>query len=173
MIVIRQSERRLYYVIGGGAAIRYPVAIGTSGTAWQGEAYIEGKYMRPDWSAPTMVRQDHPNFPSVIPGGSPRNPWARRRSLCRCPKSQSMAQRKACTNRSARPPPAGASACSMRMSSIFLGRRGVFNLLFLLRSQTKPSKICDPPSVRFLRPNRRRVVQITPCDKGVDNVIGK
>jgi lipoprotein-anchoring transpeptidase ErfK/SrfK len=74
MIVISQSERRLYFVIGGGAAIRYPVAIGKSGKAWQGEAYIEGKYMRPTWVAPAMVRQDHPNVPHVVPSGSPRNP---------------------------------------------------------------------------------------------------
>jgi len=74
MIVISQSERSLYYVIGGGAAIRYPVAIGKSGMAWQGEAYIEGKFMRPAWSAPAEVRQDHPDLPHLIAGGSPRNP---------------------------------------------------------------------------------------------------
>ncbi len=74
MIVIKESERKLYYVIGGGSAIRYPVAIGRSGKAWQGEAYIQGKYVRPAWSAPAVVRHDHPGFPGVIPGGSPRNP---------------------------------------------------------------------------------------------------
>ncbi|WP_180982516.1 L,D-transpeptidase [Methylocella silvestris] len=74
MIVIKQSERKLYLVTGDGRAIRYPVAIGRSGKAWQGEATIEGKYMRPSWSAPADVRRDHPNFPAMIPGGSPRNP---------------------------------------------------------------------------------------------------
>ncbi len=74
MIVIKQSERKLYFITGDGRAIRYPVAIGKTGKAWQGEAYIQGKYVRPAWSAPDDVRRDHPNFSRVIPGGSPRNP---------------------------------------------------------------------------------------------------
>jgi lipoprotein-anchoring transpeptidase ErfK/SrfK len=74
MIVIRQSERRLYLVTGVGAAIRYPVAIGRAGKAWQGEAYIQGKYLRPAWSAPADVLHDHPSMPRFIPGGSPHNP---------------------------------------------------------------------------------------------------
>ncbi|VFU07463.1 ErfK/YbiS/YcfS/YnhG family protein [Methylocella tundrae] len=74
MIVIKESERKLYYVMGNGEAIRYPVAIGKAGKAWRGEAYIAGKFVRPAWSAPADVRRDHPNFPDVIPGGSPRNP---------------------------------------------------------------------------------------------------
>jgi len=74
MIVIKQSERRLYFVRGDGTAIRYPVAIGRAGMAWQGETYVRAKYMRPSWSAPDVVRADHPYLTSVIPGGSPRNP---------------------------------------------------------------------------------------------------
>ncbi len=74
MIVIRQSERRLYLVTGVGAAIRYPVAIGRAGKAWQGETFIRGKFVRPSWSAPDVVRADHPYLTGVIPGGSPRNP---------------------------------------------------------------------------------------------------
>jgi len=74
MIIIKQSERRLYFTTGSGTAIRYPIAIGKAGRAWQGEAYVQGKFVEPAWSAPAVVRQDHPNFPAVIPGGSPRNP---------------------------------------------------------------------------------------------------
>ncbi len=60
MIVIKESERRLYFVRGDGTAIRYPVAIGKAGKAWQGETYVQGKYVRPSWSAPDVVRADHP-----------------------------------------------------------------------------------------------------------------
>ena len=74
MIVIKESERRLYFVRGDGTAIRYPVAIGKAGKAWQGETYVQGKYVRPSWSAPDVVRADHPYLTGVIPGGSPRNP---------------------------------------------------------------------------------------------------
>ena len=74
LIIIKQSERKLYYTEGNGQAIRYPVAIGMSGKAWRGETAVEGKFLQPDWSPPAVVRHDHPNFPDVIPGGSPGNP---------------------------------------------------------------------------------------------------
>ncbi len=74
-IVVRTSERRLYYVTGfGGEAIRYPVGVGRAGKQWSGTAYINGKYIKPDWAPPAVVRHDHPNLPKIIPGGSPRNP---------------------------------------------------------------------------------------------------
>jgi len=74
MIIIKQSERRLYYVTGPGMAIAYPIAIGRAGKAWRGETSIRGKFVEPAWSPPAEVRRDHPEFPPVIPGGSPRNP---------------------------------------------------------------------------------------------------
>jgi lipoprotein-anchoring transpeptidase ErfK/SrfK len=73
-IVVRTAERRLYLVIGAGRALRYPVAVGRQGKQWFGEAAVSGKHLRPAWSPPEEVRQDHPNLPSVIPGGAPNNP---------------------------------------------------------------------------------------------------
>jgi lipoprotein-anchoring transpeptidase ErfK/SrfK len=73
-IVIRTSERRLYYVVGDGRAIRYPVGVGKTGKAWSGRVQIEGKYIRPAWSPPADVKRDKPRLPNVIAGGSPSNP---------------------------------------------------------------------------------------------------
>jgi lipoprotein-anchoring transpeptidase ErfK/SrfK len=73
-IVIRQSERRLYFTTGAGTAVRYPIAIGRAGKAWQGETFVQGKFVSPAWTAPWVVLRDHPNFSRIIPGGSPRNP---------------------------------------------------------------------------------------------------
>jgi lipoprotein-anchoring transpeptidase ErfK/SrfK len=73
-VVIKRSERRLYFFTGNGTAIRYPVAIGRAGMAWQGKAYVQGKFISPSWTPPAVVRRDHPGFPALIPGGSPRNP---------------------------------------------------------------------------------------------------
>jgi lipoprotein-anchoring transpeptidase ErfK/SrfK len=73
-IVVRTSERRLYYVLGNGQALRYPVGVGRAGRQWAGRAVIDGKYIRPDWAPPPDIARDHPSLPSVIPGGSPRNP---------------------------------------------------------------------------------------------------
>jgi lipoprotein-anchoring transpeptidase ErfK/SrfK len=73
-IVIRTAERRLYYVLGDGRAVRYPVGVGRPGKQWGGRTYVDGKHLRPDWSPPADVRRDKPSLPDVIPGGSPRNP---------------------------------------------------------------------------------------------------
>lgn len=73
-VVIKTSERRLYYVLPGGRAIRYTVGVGRYGKTWTGTKYINGKYIRPAWSPPAEVRRDNPRLPDVIPGGSPRNP---------------------------------------------------------------------------------------------------
>jgi lipoprotein-anchoring transpeptidase ErfK/SrfK len=73
-IVVKTSERRLYYVTGDGRAIRYPVGVGKAGMAWAGTASIDGKYIKPGWSAPESIRRDYSRSPTIIPGGSPANP---------------------------------------------------------------------------------------------------
>ena len=73
-ILIRTSERALYYFVGMGQAIRYPVGVGRLGMQWAGTAYIDGKYIKPAWSPPDSIRKDYHRLPPVIPGGSPQNP---------------------------------------------------------------------------------------------------
>jgi len=73
-IVISASQRRLFYVVSPGVAIRYPVAVPKRGKEWSGVASIDGKYLRPDWTPPPVVKADHPELPNLIPGGSPSNP---------------------------------------------------------------------------------------------------
>src|SRR5690242_5882234 len=73
-VVVRQHERRLYYVLGDGRAIRYPVGVGKAGKQWAGTTRIDGKYVKPDWAPPKEVKRDKPSIPDLIPGGSPRNP---------------------------------------------------------------------------------------------------
>ncbi len=68
-IVISTRSRELYYVLGRGHAIRYPVGVGKAGMAWHGRAFVALKKLRPAWSMP-------PEFGGgpLIPGGSPQNP---------------------------------------------------------------------------------------------------
>lgn len=73
-IIIRERERKLYFIVGNGEAIRYPIAVGMRGKAWLGETSVEGKYIAPAWSPPAIVHRDHPELPEFIPGGSPHNP---------------------------------------------------------------------------------------------------
>lgn len=73
-VVVRTNQRKLYYVLGNGRAIRYPVGVGRAGKQWQGRAEIDGKHINPAWSPPEEVRRDNPRLPAVFPGGSPSNP---------------------------------------------------------------------------------------------------
>jgi lipoprotein-anchoring transpeptidase ErfK/SrfK len=73
-IVVKTSERRLYYTMMNGKAVRYRVGVGKAGKAWTGNAFITGKFRNPAWSPPADVKRDNPRLPDVIPGGSPRNP---------------------------------------------------------------------------------------------------
>jgi lipoprotein-anchoring transpeptidase ErfK/SrfK len=73
-VVVVTRQRRLYYVLGGGQAIRYPVGVGRAGKQWAGTSRIDGKYQNPAWSPPAEVKRDKPSLPDVIAGGSPRNP---------------------------------------------------------------------------------------------------
>ena len=73
-IVVRQSERRLYLMLGSGRAISYPIGVGRHGMQWSGTVRIDGKYIQPAWSPPASIKRENPRLPEVIPGGSPHNP---------------------------------------------------------------------------------------------------
>ena len=71
-IVVRTSERRLYYVVERGRALRYPVGVGRAGKKWYGTTRVVTKALRPAWSPPAEIRGNRPAW--VIPSGSPKNP---------------------------------------------------------------------------------------------------
>ncbi|WP_414710031.1 L,D-transpeptidase [Pseudorhodoplanes sp.] len=73
-VVVRTSARSLYYVLGGGKAVRYPVGVGRAGKQWSGTTFINNKMLRPAWVPPAVVRRDKPDLPSVVPAGAPNNP---------------------------------------------------------------------------------------------------
>jgi lipoprotein-anchoring transpeptidase ErfK/SrfK len=73
-VVIKYSQRRLYYVVGGGKAVAYSVGVGRAGKSWFGTRYIDSKRIKPAWAPPSEVKRDNPRLPNVIPGGVPGNP---------------------------------------------------------------------------------------------------
>src|SRR3979409_1201200 len=70
-IVVRTSQRRLYFVLGDGRALAYPVGVGRAGRQWAGRAIISGKHVKPAWQAPPDIARERPDMARVIPGGSP------------------------------------------------------------------------------------------------------
>jgi lipoprotein-anchoring transpeptidase ErfK/SrfK len=73
-IVVKSNERRLYYVLGDGRAIRYPVGVGRNGKRWSGTTMISAKYIKPAWSPPAEIKRDKPKLPDLIAGGTAKNP---------------------------------------------------------------------------------------------------
>jgi len=73
-IVIKTNQRRLYYIVGNGRAVSYPVGVGRRDKQWTGASMISGKYIKPAWSPPEEIRRDNPRLPYVIPGGAANNP---------------------------------------------------------------------------------------------------
>jgi lipoprotein-anchoring transpeptidase ErfK/SrfK len=68
-IVVSTSQRRLYYVLGGGKAVRYAIAVGMEGYAWSGVSTISAKREWPDWSPTPGERKRFPNLPVHMAGG--------------------------------------------------------------------------------------------------------
>ena len=73
-IIVRTSQRRLYFVLGDGRALAYPVGVGRAGRQWAGRSMIVGKHVRPAWGPPPDIARERPDLPKVIPGGAPNNP---------------------------------------------------------------------------------------------------
>jgi lipoprotein-anchoring transpeptidase ErfK/SrfK len=76
-IVIDTSERRLYYVLGDGKAVRYGVGVGRPGFDWAGSQAITRKAEWPSWTPPSQMLKRRPDLPRFMPGG-PENPLGAR-----------------------------------------------------------------------------------------------
>jgi lipoprotein-anchoring transpeptidase ErfK/SrfK len=77
-IVVSQSRRMLYLVLGDGTALAYRVAVGKPGKQWFGTTRIVAKYHEVAWSPPASVKRDRPWLPDMIAAGDPRNPMGAR-----------------------------------------------------------------------------------------------
>jgi lipoprotein-anchoring transpeptidase ErfK/SrfK len=76
-IVVSISERRLYYVLGGGRAISYGIAVGMEGYGWSGVSTVSAKREWPDWTPTPNILKRFPNLPRHMAGG-PDNPLGAR-----------------------------------------------------------------------------------------------
>jgi lipoprotein-anchoring transpeptidase ErfK/SrfK len=76
-IIIDTGNTYLYYVLGGGRAIRYGVGVGRSGFTWAGVQTISRKAEWPDWYPPSEMIARQPYLPRFVAGG-PGNPLGAR-----------------------------------------------------------------------------------------------
>src|SRR5215813_9717337 len=76
-IIIDTGNTVLYYVLGGGRAIRYGVGVGREGFTWSGVQTISRKAEWPDWYPPSEMIARQPYLPRFMAGG-PGNPLGAR-----------------------------------------------------------------------------------------------
>ena len=76
-IVIDTGNTVLYYVLGGGKAIRYGVGVGREGFTWSGVQAVSRKTEWPDWHPPQEMIARQPYLPRFMAGG-PGNPLGAR-----------------------------------------------------------------------------------------------
>jgi len=76
-IIIDTGNTALYYVLGGGRAIRYGVGVGREGFTWAGVQTISRKAEWPDWHPPAEMIRRQPYLPRFMAGG-PGNPLGAR-----------------------------------------------------------------------------------------------
>src|SRR5262245_61251242 len=76
-ILVDTDARYLYYVMPGGKAIRYGVAVGEEALAWSGVAKVGLLQEWPDWIPTPEIQARLGPYPARVPGG-PANPLGAR-----------------------------------------------------------------------------------------------
>jgi lipoprotein-anchoring transpeptidase ErfK/SrfK len=76
-IIVDTPNTYLYFVLGGGTAIRYSIGVGRDGFTWSGTKTIERKAEWPDWLPPIEMLRRQPYLPRFMAGG-PGNPLGAR-----------------------------------------------------------------------------------------------
>jgi lipoprotein-anchoring transpeptidase ErfK/SrfK len=76
-IIVNSPQRRLYYVLGDGTAIRYGIGVGRPGFEWGGVKRISRKAEWPAWTPPAQMLRRRPDLPRFMAGG-PSNPLGAR-----------------------------------------------------------------------------------------------
>ena len=69
-IVVSTSERRLYFVLKDGQAIRYGIGVGRPGFEWSGTKSVTRKAEWPAWTPPAPMLKRRPDLPRYMEGGS-------------------------------------------------------------------------------------------------------
>ncbi len=76
-LIIDTPNTYLYYVLGGGKAIRYGIGVGRQGFTWSGVEHVTRMNEWPDWTPPPEMIARQPYLPRFMAGG-PGNPMGAR-----------------------------------------------------------------------------------------------
>ena len=76
-VIVDTANTHLYFVLGGGKAMRYGIGVGRDGFRWSGVQAISRKAEWPDWHPPAEMIARQPYLPRFMAGG-PSNPLGAR-----------------------------------------------------------------------------------------------
>jgi lipoprotein-anchoring transpeptidase ErfK/SrfK len=76
-IVVDTANTYIYFVLGGGKAMRYGIGVGREGFTWTGREKVSRKTEWPDWHPPEEMIERQPYLPRFMAGG-PGNPMGAR-----------------------------------------------------------------------------------------------
>mgnify|MGYP003834748023 CR=1 FL=1 len=76
-IVVDTRAHFLYFVLGGGRALRYGIGVARDGFEWRGTHRVTRKAEWPSWTPPAAMRKRQPHLPRYMEGG-PNNPLGAR-----------------------------------------------------------------------------------------------
>jgi lipoprotein-anchoring transpeptidase ErfK/SrfK len=76
-IIIDTQGRRLYFVLPGKKAYRYPISVGRDGFTWTGTERISRIAAWPSWTPPPEMHKRVPGLPLTVTGGL-KNPQGAR-----------------------------------------------------------------------------------------------
>lgn len=80
-IIVDTEERRLYYVLDNGKALKYGIGVGKTGFQWSGTHRITRKAEWPGWTPPPQMRARERAKGRILPAhmkGGPNNPLGAR-----------------------------------------------------------------------------------------------
>lgn len=80
-IIVDTGERRLYYTLPGGKAVKYGVGVGREGFTWAGTNQITRKAEWPGWTPPPQMIKREAREGRILPAfmeGGPDNPLGAR-----------------------------------------------------------------------------------------------
>ena len=76
-ILVDTDARYLYFILPGGKALRYGIAVGEEAMAWSGVATVGRMAEWPDWIPTPEIQARLGPYPARVPGG-PANPLGAR-----------------------------------------------------------------------------------------------
>jgi lipoprotein-anchoring transpeptidase ErfK/SrfK len=70
-VIVDTRERHLYFILGGGEAIRYGIGVGKAGFEWHGTARVGLKRAWPTWTPPKEMIGRKPELAKFADGMEP------------------------------------------------------------------------------------------------------